>query len=343
MIETDYHEAREKFVAAAEAAGLRTTRLRVSYEAQPDLFIDFAFDKRAPDRLLLQLSGVHGIEGYCGSAIQRKLLDQLPNGGPSLLFVHAVNPYGMANYRRANGANVDLNRSFNLAPIRNDDYRFFDPYLNPGSRLGFYTGFLKGALARARLGNSRTRQAVAAGQQDFPDGLFFAGRELQREVLHVQDILRSHFSGVKQALALDLHTGLGDWKGEMLFVDHDREQDSPAYFEKLFGRRMDVPDPNQGAYSIHGRFSDAIRQALPGAKLRYCLQEFGTLPATKVIGALREENYEWRKRPRGTLPSEKVKHAMLGAFLPGDPDWQGHVLELGERRWLASFQALSQA
>lgn len=342
MIDTDYFDAREKFVAAAEAAGLRTTRLRVTYENQPELFIDFALDKRDPERLLLQLSGVHGIEGYCGSAIQRRLLEKLPAGGPSLLFVHAVNPYGMANYRRANGNNVDLNRSFNLQPIRNDDYARFDPYLNPKTRLGFYTGFLKGALARLRLGETLTRQAVAAGQQDFPDGLFFAGRELQREVLHVQDILRSHFAQVKSVFALDLHTGLGDWKGEMLFVDHDRETDSPAYFEKLFGRKMDVPDPAQGAYSIHGRFSDAIRQALPGAKLRYCLQEFGTLPATKVIGALREENFEWRKRPRGTLPSETVKRAMLGAFLPADPAWQAHVLELGERRWRSAFQALSE-
>lgn len=341
--ETDYFEARERFTAAAENAGLRTTRVRVSYENQPDLFIDFALDKRASTRLLVQLSGVHGIEGYCGSAIQRRVLENLPKGGPSLLFVHAVNPYGMANYRRANGANVDLNRSFNQAKISNPDYALFDPYLNPKSRIGFYTGLLKAALARSKLGEARTRQAVAAGQQDFPDGLFFAGRELQREVLHLQDFLRSHFREASQIIALDIHTGLGDWKGEMLFVDHDRETDSPEYFSGLFGRKMDVPDPTQGAYSIHGRLSDAIRHALPSAKLRYCLQEFGTLKASAVIRALREENFEWGKRPRGTLPSPGVRQAMLDAFLPEDPDWRSHVVELGVRRWRESFKALERA
>lgn len=341
MIETDYHESREKFIAASDAAGLRTTRVRVSYENQPDLFIDFALQKRDPDRLLLQLSGVHGIEGYCGSAIQRKILERLPAGGPSLLFVHAMNPYGMFNYRRANGNNVDLNRSFNLGRIENKDYALFDPYLNPKSRLGFFTGLAKGAAAKFRLGETRTRQAVAAGQMDFPHGIFFAGTELQREVLHLQDFLRGHFAGVKKILALDLHTGLGEWKGEMLFVDHDRELDSPAFFEKHFGRKMDVPDPTQGAYSIHGRLSDCIRAALPGVQLRYCLQEFGTLKATTVINALREENFEWIRRPRGTLPSEKVKLAMLAAFLPADPDWQAHVLELGAQRWAQSLKALS--
>lgn len=341
--ETDYYEAREQFIAAADNAGLRTMRVRVSYENQPELFIDFALDKRDPDRLLLQLSGVHGIEGYCGSAIQRSVLSGLPKGGPSLLFVHAVNPYGMANYRRANGNNVDLNRSFNLGPVANEDYRHFNPYLNPESRLGFATGLLQGIWARFRLGETRTRQAVAAGQMDFPGGLFFTGRELQREVLHLQDFLRSHFPGAKELLALDIHTGLGNWKGEMLFVDHDRETDSPDYFSRIFGRAPDVPDPDQGSYSIHGRISDAIRQVLPGARLHYCLQEFGTLPARAVIDALRKENFEWKQRPPGTLPSPLVRQAMLDAFLPEDTDWRSHVHGLGLKRWEQAFAALSQA
>ncbi len=339
---TDYQLAREEFEAAADKAGLRTTRVRVAAENQADLFIDFAFQKRDPNNLLIQLSGVHGIEGYAGSAIQRKILENLPSGGtgPSLLFVHAVNPYGMANYRRANESNVDLNRSFNLKPVTNSDYAFFDSYLNPTSKLGFLTGVLSAALARLRLGEARTRQAVAAGQMDYPGGLFFAGKEIQREVTHVQQLLLSHFPSLKNILCLDLHTGLGDWKGEMLFVDHDREADSPAFFEKIFQRKMDVPDPTKGAYSIHGRFSDSIRHVLPGAKLRYCLQEFGTLKAGKVIGALRRENFEWKHRPRGTLPSPLVQNEMLEAFLPSSLEWRSHILELGVRRWSQSFEAM---
>lgn len=341
-ISSDYFEAREEFERAADSAGLRTMRMRVSAENQADLFIDFAFQKRDPDRLLVQLSGVHGIEGYCGSAIQRQVLSSLPEGGPSLLFVHAVNPYGMANYRRANANNVDLNRSFNLTPVRNDDYRFFDSYLNPNSRLQFTTGKLSAAFARLRLGNARTRQAVAAGQMDFPHGIFFTGKEIQREVQHLQHILHSHFPGAQHLICLDLHTGLGDWKGEMLFVDHDRETDSPEFFEKIFGRKMNVPDPEQGAYSIHGRLSDSIRNALPNAKLRYCLQEFGTLPAGAVLNALREENFEWRRRPAGTLPSPFVKKAMLDSFLPDSEDWRAHCVGLGVERWKQAFAALDQ-
>lgn len=341
-IETDYWEARELFENAADQAGLRTFRMRVPYENQPELYIDFALAKRDPARVLLQLSGVHGIEGYAGSVIQRKLLQELPQdeSGPSLLFVHAVNPYGMAFYRRANGANVDLNRSFNLQPVSNEDYRHFDSYLNPRSRAQFYTGLVKGAVSRFRLGETRTRQAVAAGQMDFPNGLFFTGREIQREVKVLQEVLRTHLSATRKMIAIDLHTGLGELGGEMLFVDQDREADSPAFFESCFGRRANLPDPDAGSYSIHGRISDAIRATLPKTELRYCLQEFGTLSATAVLNALREENFEWLRRPAGKPPSPRVREKMLEAFLPGEAKWREHVVGLGMERWRQSHKKL---
>ncbi|MGZ3720022.1 MAG: DUF2817 domain-containing protein [Bdellovibrionota bacterium] len=341
-IETDYARARELFVQSAEAAGLRTFRNRVPYEGIPELFIDFALEKRDPARALVLLSGTHGIEGYAGSHIQRELLNALPEGGPTLLFVHAVNPYGMALYRRANGNNVDLNRSFNLAPVQNPDYDYFDSYLNPKSGIQFYTGLAAGAFAKWRLGNFRTRQAVAAGQMHAPHGIFFTGKEIQREVKIVQDVLRTHLAGVKHLTMIDLHTGLGEFGGEMLFVDHDRETDSPAYFESCFGRRPDVADPSEGAYSIHGRISDAFRKALPEARMRYCLQEFGTLSAGKVLNALRHENFDWRFRPAGTVPPDSIRHQMLDAFLPADPAWRSKIVGLGKQRWNQAWKTLSE-
>lgn len=339
-METDYASAREYFVQDAEAAGLRAFRVRVPFENITDLFIDFALAKRDPLRALVQLSGTHGIEGYAGSHVQREVLRDLPADGPSLLFVHAVNPYGMALYRRANGDNVDLNRSFNLQAVHNHDYDHFDSYLNPTSRWHFLAGPLTAALAQWRLGKSRTRQAVAGGQMHQPHGIFFTGTQIPREVKLVQEVLRTHLAGVEHLTMLDIHTGLGERGGEMLFVDHDREADSPDYFAKCFGRRPDVADPAEGAYSIHGRISDAYRQALPSAQMRYCLQEFGTLSGPKVLSALRRENFEWRFRPPGTLPSPAVRKAMLDAFLPEDPAWREKISRLGTQRWHQAWKAL---
>ena len=63
-------------------------------------------------------SGVHGVEGYSGSAIQHKLLSTLPKwykndeNQPVIMFVHAVNPFGMALNRRFNENSVDINRNY---------------------------------------------------------------------------------------------------------------------------------------------------------------------------------------------------------------------------------------
>ncbi len=60
-----------------------------------------------------------GAEGYAGSAIQIAILsdicasynaEEMRHRHPTLVFVHALNPYGFANNRRVNEDNIDLNR-----------------------------------------------------------------------------------------------------------------------------------------------------------------------------------------------------------------------------------------
>ena len=66
------------------------------------------------DGLVVHTSGVHGAEGYTGSPIQIAWLKECPlkkEERPTMIFVHAVNPYGMAHYRRFDQDNVDLNRN----------------------------------------------------------------------------------------------------------------------------------------------------------------------------------------------------------------------------------------
>ncbi|MCB9991616.1 MAG: DUF2817 domain-containing protein [Rhodospirillales bacterium] len=66
--------------------------------------------------VLILSSGLHGIEGYAGSAIQTAILStSIPKDLPkdiALVTVHALNPYGFAYGRRVNEDNIDLNRNF---------------------------------------------------------------------------------------------------------------------------------------------------------------------------------------------------------------------------------------
>lgn len=340
----EYSEAREKFLGAAEAAGCRSLRYRVPAEESPELFIDLALLRRDPGKVLLHVCGVHGIEGYVGSAIQSaRLKEGFRGDGPSVLFVHALNPYGMAFYRRGNKENVDLNRNYLRArdPGLNPEYELFRSYLGPQSELEFWTGLAKAYFAYKRIGKGRSAQAIASGQTRHPDGLFYCGERVAREILLLQDFLRSHFAAeAREVLAIDVHSGLGDYGGELLFVDEDTDPEAPPFFANAFGRPTSTPDPDEGTYKNNGRFSDALRDALPGAKVRYVLQEFGTYPDTKVLNATRRENFAWHMHKVGSRAHDRAAEGIYEAFVPEDHGWREKVLGLGLERLRQAETAL---
>jgi len=193
-----YSAARERFrqdVNAFEAGtGRRCTRAQHAIVDAEDLTVDVAhFEPREGRRLLLVTSGVHGNEGYVGNAIQRALLcgplAQLAEDC-GLMLVHAVNPWGMARFRRVNPRNVDLNRNFPAAGealyrTPNPGYRIIAEALAPqgpcesvlASQLRLLAGLSQAVL---RKGYATLKQALLAGQYDAPEGLFYGGAEPQR-------------------------------------------------------------------------------------------------------------------------------------------------------------------
>ena len=116
-----YAEARAGFTAAAEAAGLRVQphpHPLPGFDGEP-LAMDVArLGPADAAALLLVSSGCHGVEGFCGSGVQRALLAdaaflaQARAGGVAVLFVHALNPHGFSHWRRPTHENVDLNRNW---------------------------------------------------------------------------------------------------------------------------------------------------------------------------------------------------------------------------------------
>src|SRR6202008_842025 len=110
-----YAIARGKFLNAASARGLAVDShvLGLPSAEGETLAIDVVLDGPADaSKMLIVLSGVHGVEGFCGSAIQTGLLGEgapMP-AGTAVLHVHAINPYGFSHLRRVTQENVDLNR-----------------------------------------------------------------------------------------------------------------------------------------------------------------------------------------------------------------------------------------
>src|SRR5690242_12435836 len=113
----DYFTAQDRFREAAVRAGARMESLPIAAKGpgEETLEIDIAwFGAAKPRRVLLHSSGLHGVEGFAGSAIQLQLLNDVPKlpDDMALIIVHILNPYGMSWLRRTNENNVDLNRNF---------------------------------------------------------------------------------------------------------------------------------------------------------------------------------------------------------------------------------------
>ena len=68
------------------------------------------------EQVLIFISGTHGVEGYCGSAIQQFYLSQLRSEllpeNTAILMIHSLNPWGMQWARRCDISGIDLNRNF---------------------------------------------------------------------------------------------------------------------------------------------------------------------------------------------------------------------------------------
>lgn len=335
----DYAAARERFRSAAARARARLETL--AYEASgpqgEPLATDIAWlGAGSPARVLLHLSGVHGVEAFAGSAVQLAALAEplRPPPGCALVLVHVVNPWGMAWLRRTNANNVDLNRNC-LAPAELRQgapplYRRIEPLLNPSPSAASKHFLPHLLLAALRYGLRALIQAVAEGQYEYPEGLFYGGAALEPEPRALLEWLGRALAPARYVLALDLHTGLGRWRGDLLVTEPGAHATPVHALGEALGRELLEPSVEPGArrpYRIRGALGTALARELSPARVDYVLQEIGTYRALTVLAALREENHSHRRGACG--PADPAKRRLLEALCPAAPAWRRRALALG--------------
>src|SRR5688572_7001224 len=117
----DFEDARKRFREAVEKARGTWAPYPIAARGPRDeeLTIDVAsLGNVAAERVVVVSGGLHGPEGFFGSAVQTAWLAKrkaaaLPES-LRILLLHALNPFGFAWRRRWNESNVDLNRNFLL-------------------------------------------------------------------------------------------------------------------------------------------------------------------------------------------------------------------------------------
>jgi len=335
---------------------------RIDFGNDEDLTIDVAIRGRSAAPTLVLSSGVHGVEGFAGSAIQLAFSDRLSRSAPDAdlryVFIHGVNPFGFAHLRRFNEANVDLNRNFfqvGREPFgRRDGYVRLNGLLNPESPPRRFEPFAarmaieilregRAALrdspvhhGRAgrrdawRLGFARLKEAVACGQYEFPRGLFFGGKDPGTSTRTVQEHCSDWLGDPPRVRHLDVHTGLGTFGSYRLLLGA-RTARWKRNWERTFGHgRVESLEARDGvAFPASGSFVDWMENRFPDRIVQSAALEYGTYPPIRVLEALRAENRAHHHCESGDPRLARAKKKLLESFCPRSAEWRRRVVSSG--------------
>lgn len=360
----DYAAARHRFVTAARVAGFALESYSIGQKGpnNEDLTIDVArrpaqTGAAAPDAVLFS-SGLHGVEGPFGSAVQSAFFDAFGRDGTlrawadrvSLTLIHALNPFGFAYQRRWNEDGVDLNRNF-FRPGQDYTgahalYGALCRYVNPRSRPRRPDIFPLVALYMIqRYGMTALREAIPTGQYTTPEGLFYGGRAASATVRVLDAQLPGWIGGALAARHLDFHTGLGPWATHKLIADFEppcaadpAARDAAlraiaarlaALADRYGADAIDAPATEGVSYPARGAFKAWVDARFPGVRYDLLTAEFGTYPGPTVLRRLRAENRAWRFCVWGDRVDRRVRDALVEAFVPRDPVWRRKVVADG--------------
>jgi hypothetical protein len=345
----DYHSDRAAFLAAVQAFAERTGRRlslhSVRIDPGADLQVSAAeLPAQRPEKLFVLSIGIHGIEGYAGSAIARHLLaESLAKLDPlttSLLIVHALNPYGFANFVRVNAHNVDLNRN---CAARDEALFATDSsaYSALSGLLGAHrvrtsavierTRFQAGLLAAlAKHGAPTLRQASLAGQYVDPRGIFFGGVMVQPEIRFFQGLYETMARSHAEVLLTDLHTGYGV-RGEAypLFGCAD----SPSVHALTEAGVSDARGADK-TYTVHGDLVGycykTAKRLQPSGVFNGLVIELGTNGLT-VLDQLRDLYTVVRENRarQACVVDEAARTSFRELFYPSSAAWRDRAVRVG--------------
>lgn len=352
LIETNYLSLRERFVEESKKhkGSLSSFILNSKGPRGERLTIDTLWiGTKNPKRVFLHISGTHGVEGYAGSAIQTEILkDPIhPPEDTAVVFIHGLNPWGMAHHRRFNESNVDLNRNFLVSKEKfagaPDAYRNVEWFLNPQkapAKLDLF--FPKVLYLILRYGFTTLKQAIAGGQYEFPKGIYYGGNKLEASNKFLKNWVLANLTEVEELFVIEVHTGLGESGVDLLFWPLPPNHEKTKYFEGLIDEKLDSDDPKEGAgFKTPGDLQNEVPKLIPKTEVYWVLQEFGAVGPITTLRSLRNENAysHFSETPQ---ISHWSKLELVEAFSPGDTVWQEKVLHRGKELALKAIKLLDK-
>ena len=334
----DFTHARELFLQAARNAGARIESYGYPERGPLGETLSTEVAWIGPsdaEKVLVMVSGTHGVEGFCGSGAQ---VDWLRRGeakrlkGAAAMLVHAINPYGFAWLRRVTHENVDLNRNWvdftQPLPSAIDYAEIAAPLCPPRWDDDSRAQSMRSLQAFiAQRGLPWFVKAVSGGQYQHRDGLFFGGTAPTVARRTLESIFSDFLGRARRIGIIDYHSGLGPWGLGELLTTAPTDSDEYARARSWYGAAAtSVGSGESASAQIGGDWIGVVSKFLPHAMVTAIAIEFGTVPVFDVLDALRADNWLHHHGDPGESWPGAIKNAIRNAFYVDDDVWRGMVL-----------------
>ncbi len=358
-----YRESRERFRSAVDRLRAKDPRVQSGAVAVPTgerLSIDWLYvpARRQRRRLIVLTSGLHGAEAPAGAAVQLHFLDHiypgLDHASTGVFLVHAINPHGYANFRRATANNVDLNRNFGvneqLFELKNPGYDQIDDLLNPrgparAGRFGERLFFMKAISKIAVHGINTLRRAALQGQYEHPQGIYFGGDDFEPHVSLMRELLRERLRRYDAVFLVDLHTGYGDRGALHVYPVNEPDADMRRRIEDVYGAEgagyeLAWANEQTGFFPIRGDFMTYVGSLLKAEQIYVpVIIEYGTMNSRRTAGAIESihrtilENQGAMHGYAANSDELEIKRRYREMFFPSSERWRSTILRKTRDFW----------
>jgi len=342
-----YGEARRQFLDCYEQLpanlrqGLEAVQHPLTGPGGEVLACDVAWlgQGKHPEKLLVLISGTHGVEGFAGSAIQADCLPLLAEvlaqeKSLGVVVFHALNPWGFAWHRRYDHEGIDLNRNFvdfNQPLPNNPEYETFHTWMLNQDILVLKN--LKQVWQSTSM--AKFTDVITRGQYTVADGSFFGGSgpSWSRQLLE-KIVLKDPFIHVQRAAVIDLHTGLGPFGYGELINDHEPDTPGDEMVTHWYGANACSAIKGESVSSVKSGLLDFFWHRQLGGRGCFVTLEFGTYPQESLLLTLLQEQRYQSDLLKADAVRDLDNHfvrALLDFFYPRDRSWKQQVIFRGRQ------------
>ena len=352
---TTYDEIRNHLkdtVTNLKNQGITVETSEYAIDESDGLYIDNIYLPATQEQedLIVLTTGVHGMEGYIGSAMLDVFFDEvypsLDTEKTGVLIVANVNPYGMKYMRRYNENNVDLNRNFildweNFDLTSNKDYPEVKDFLQPEKKIGnalwhevgFYLNLAKEAITK---GADKVSDALLTGQYEYPQGVYYGGNGDEASTTYLKGVFNNCLeSEYENIIHVDIHSGYGP-RYNMVIFNSVYETMTEAETKEAFGYDNVISFDSESFYATTGDTTDyfyrlAESKSTDKTLFSTCF-EFGTIGDSFMDSILSlkytvdENRNHWHPTENDTS-AEIVHENYKELFYPTETTWREKTVQ----------------